>query len=98
MSIEYTEKRDFIRMKTDSKISFQAQGSNDVFEGECINLSANGVLFTSKQMFAPGTEIDINITPQYSVVQPLNATIEVIRSQVQNNGDFTIAGKIKEMH
>lgn len=98
MTIEHTEKRNFIRMQTDAKINFTPQGSAHTFQGDCINLSASGVLFTSEQRFNPGTFIDINITPHYSVVQPLEATIEVVRSSVHNSGRFAIAGEIKKIN
>ena len=98
MSIDYTEKRNFIRMQTDSKINFRPEGSKNIYQGECINLSAAGVLFTCDQRFGPGTRIDINITPQYSVVTPLAATIEVVRSSLHSGGSFAIAGEIKKIN
>ena len=85
-------------MKTDSPITLRPEGGQTSYEGRCINLSAAGVLFMSQQRFTPGTRIDININPQYSVVPPLEATIEVIRTQVHSSGHFVIAGQIKEMH
>jgi hypothetical protein len=98
MAIDYTEKRSYIRMKTDSRITFQQEGSNHSYEGQCVDLSAAGVLFLTDQRFAPGTRLNINITPQLSVVPPLDAIIEVVRSQLHSNGSFAIAGQIKEMH
>lgn len=98
MAIDYTEKRDYIRMQTDSRITYRLEGSQHCYEGRCVNLSAAGVLFLTDQRFAPGTRININITPQLSVVPPLDATIEVVRSQLHSSGSFAIAGQIKEMH
>jgi len=98
MSINYTEKRNFIRMTTDSVITFKEQGQSTVHKGHCINLSAAGVLFTSKQRMLPGTLLDINITPEPAVVAPLNATVQVIRTQLSDNGGYAIAGEIKVIH
>ena len=95
MSINYTEKRNFIRMKTDSKITVKPQGSQQTLEGQCIDLSAVGVLFSISQQFNPGTQLDINITPEHSISPALDATIEVVRAQPQNNGSFDIAAEIK---
>jgi len=98
MAIDYTEKRNFIRMTTDSVITFKEQGQNTVHQGQCINLSAAGVLFTSKQRMLPGTMLDINITPEPAVVAPLNATVQVVRTQLSDNGGYAIAGEIKIIH
>ena len=84
-------------MKTDSKITFKQHGSDKTQEGHCIDMSASGVLFISGEKFETGTKIDINITPQYSVVPPLDATIEVVRAQANQNGDYAIAGMITEL-
>jgi len=98
MSRDYSEKRNFIRMRTNSKITYRKVGSNETFEGLCINLSAAGVLFTSSHRFQPGTMVEINITPERAVVDPLDATIKVVRTQHDNQGMFAIAGEIKTLH
>lgn len=98
MSIEYSEKRNFIRMSTDSTISFKIEGSNDTYYGECINLSATGVLFRTDQRFEPGTLVHINITPDKAVVAPLDATIEIIRAQLDSEGGYAVAGQIKQFN
>ena len=97
MAIDYTEKRNFFRMQTDSRITFQPEGSQQRYEGQCVNLSAAGVLFVAEQRLTPGTRIAINITPRLSVVPPFDATVEVVRAQQHSSGGFAIAGQIKEM-
>ena len=97
MSIEYSEKREYFRMNTHSAMTLKPDGSDEVYEGVCINLSANGVLFTSSQRFDPGTIIHINITPAKAVVAPLDAIIEVVRTQVDSEKGYAIAGQIKQI-
>ncbi|MCG6970374.1 MAG: PilZ domain-containing protein [Gammaproteobacteria bacterium] len=97
MSIEYDEKREFYRMSTNSPITITPDGSEEVYDGMCINLSANGVLFTSTQRFEPGSIVHINITPAKAVVAPLDAVVEIVRSQVDSDKGYSIAGQIKEM-
>jgi hypothetical protein len=97
MSIDYSEKREYFRMNTNSSITLQPDGSDEVYEGICVNLSATGVLFTSNQRFDPGTIIRINITPAKAVVAPLDAVVEVIRSQMDSEKGYTIAAQIKEI-
>ncbi|WP_455205708.1 PilZ domain-containing protein [Kaarinaea lacus] len=97
MTISYDEKRDFYRMSTDSTITFREQGSDQSHQGRCINLSASGVLFMSEQRLEPGTIVHINITPDKAVVPPLEATIEVVRAQLDSDEGYAIAGQIKQI-
>ena len=98
MSINYDEKRDFIRMDTDSQITYWEEGSKDTHTGQCINLSASGVLFICSERIEPGTLLHINISPTLQVVPPLDATIEVIRTQMHMSEKFAIAGTIRQIN
>ena len=72
-------------------------GSTETYYGECINLSAGGVLFTSAHLVAPGTLMEISIKPEQEMVAPLDATIKVIRTQSTVSGGYAIAGQIKDL-
>ena len=97
MSIDYSEKREYFRMNTHSAITIKPDGSDEVYEGICVNLSANGVLFTTSQRFEPGSIVHINITPAKAVVAPLDAVVEVIRTQVDSEKGYAIAAQIKQI-
>jgi len=93
--IHFDEKRDFIRMAADHPLKFRIVESGVTGQGTCVNLSATGVLFHTDQPIATGTQVHINITPTYSVVSPLDAEIEVLRSRPNGvEGEYEIAGKI----
>jgi hypothetical protein len=95
MSISYDEKRDFIRMNTEHALQFRALGASEMQQGTCCNLSATGIMFTTENAIPDGTELEINITPEYSVVSPFDAVVKVIRSMSSDSPDqFTIAGEI----
>jgi len=95
MSINYEEKRDFIRMNTEHALQFREVGSNEIQQGVCRNLSATGIMFTTKQAIPEGTELTVTITPQYSVVTPFDAVVKVLRTQANSApSQYTIAGKI----
>ncbi|NOZ53280.1 MAG: PilZ domain-containing protein [Gammaproteobacteria bacterium] len=98
MARHYSEKRNFIRMRTNSRITYRKLGSHETFEGQCLNLSAVGVLFTSTHNIQPGTMMEINITPEHALVEPLDATIKVVRTQHNSQGRFDIAGEIKALN
>lgn len=95
--MDYSEKRGFIRIKTNSKVEFRVAGSKDTYYGECINLSAGGVLFTTQHRVTPGTLMEISIKPEQKTIAPLDATIKVVRTQSNTNGSFSIAGQIKDL-
>ena len=95
MSINYEEKRDFIRMNAEHALQFRQVGSDETLQGICCNLSATGIMFTTEQEIPQGTELEVNITPQYSVVSPFDAVVKVVRSQSgMDPSQYTIAGKI----
>ena len=95
--MDYSEKRGFIRIKTNSKIEYRVAGSNEIYYGECINLSAGGVMFVSKHKVEPGTLMEISIKPELALVSPLDATIKVVRTESNTNGGYDIAGQIKDL-
>ena len=98
MAIDYEEKRDFIRMNAEHDLQFREVGSEETQLGVCRNLSATGILFTTDQEIAQGAELEINITPQYSVVSPFDATIKVLRTQPNGSASsYEVAGKITTM-
>ena len=94
MPIEYDEKRDFIRMSADHDLQFREAGSDTTHSGICKNLSATGILFSSDTAFPPGTRLEVNISPRYSVVAPFDAEVEVLRADPDDSGKFDIASKI----
>lgn len=97
-SRDYEEKRDFFRMMADCKLSFKVAGTSKVMEGKCINLSAGGVLFLTRENLAEGSDIELNITPDKPIVPPLNAIVEVVRSSpTETAGEYEVAGTIKEL-
>lgn len=99
MTIDYTEKRNYIRMPINHEMTFKLDGESDLDAGVCKNLSADGVLFSTNRKIEPGTIVDINITPKKSLVIPLDAMIEVVRVTPDNSSNnYIIAGIIKQMN
>jgi len=98
MSMEYEEKRDFIRMNAKHELQFREVGSTQTQQGICCNLSATGILFTTEQEIPDGTELEVNITPQYSVVSPFDAVVKVVRSRPNGvESRYIVAGEITSM-
>jgi hypothetical protein len=94
--IDYAEKRDFLRMPIDCELSFSEAGSTKLYQGNVINLSSKGILFTSNEKFDEGSTLDIILTPSNSMTPPMQA--EVIVTRVSSNEVlFEIACEIKEI-
>jgi len=98
MSRDYDEKRDYFRMAADCPLSFTIHGDSAVYQGQCINLSAGGVRFHSETVIEPGSLVDIDITPEKSVVPPLKAVIEVMRRDDTSKPNvYEYGGTIKKL-
>jgi len=94
MTIHYSEKRNFIRMRTDYPIQYKIMGTNKYLSAQCLDLSASGVLISTDYSIKPGTRIDIEIQPKIKIIPPFLATVEVVRSQNIAEGVFQIGASI----
>ncbi len=94
--IDYAEKRDFLRMPIDCELSFSVEGSSKQYQGNVINLSSKGILFTSSEKFESGTTLQIVLTPSNSTTSPMEAEVVVARVS-SNEVLFEIACEIREI-
>jgi hypothetical protein len=90
-----SEKRDFLRMGVDCKVTVRLAGSGEVHEGTCRNLSGNGMMFVADQDFPVGTRLEVSVIPEKALTAPLDTVIEVVRSQPLADGGYEIAGEIQ---
>lgn len=94
----YEEKRSFPRMDMNCAMSFATGGEPAASEGHCKNLSAQGVLFSAGKPVQVGALVNINITPEKTVVAPFNAVVQVLRvSAAANANVYEIAARIMQM-
>jgi hypothetical protein len=94
--IDYAEKRDFLRMPIDCELSFSVEGSTKQYQGNVINLSSKGILFTSSEKFESGTTLQIVLTPSNSTTSPMEAEVVVARVS-SNEVLFEVACEIREI-
>ncbi|MGX2030969.1 MULTISPECIES: PilZ domain-containing protein [Methylocaldum] len=93
--LEYDEKRDFIRMQADCKMTFRLADSDIVHEGVCVNISGSGILFEADIPLDVGKAVEVCLVPQNKITPPLTAYIETIRCAESEAGGYRIAGAIK---
>ena len=94
---DYAEKRDFQRMAIDCVLSFSRKGNSEVYDGNVINLSSKGILFTSMEPIEEGSELRIVLTPSNSITPPMEADV-IVNRVVDNESVFEIACTIINIH
>ena len=87
---EFAEKRDFLRMPIDCELSFSEHGDSVRHQGNVINLSSKGILFTSRQQFDVGARLEIVLTASNSLTPPMRALAVVSRCD-QTEALFDVA-------
>jgi hypothetical protein len=92
----YAEKRDFMRMPIDCDFSFKTVDNSREFQGNVINLSKRGILFTSHENFETGTLLKIVLIPSHTDTTPIHATVMVARVS-SNDALFEVACKIRNI-
>lgn len=94
---EYAEKRDFQRMAIDCVLSFSIKGKPDTYDGNVINLSSKGILFTSTEAINEGSDLGIVLTPSNSITPPMEADATVTRV-IDNDSIYEIACTIVKIY
>ncbi len=88
------ERRRFIRMQAECKMTYRFPQSAEVFEATCQNLSGGGLLFITTHPLDPGKALEIRIAPANPVTPPLEAFVEVMRVE-ERDGKYEVAATIK---
>jgi hypothetical protein len=88
--VNYDEKRDFLRMPIDCSLTFSAVGDEREFKGKVINMSQNGILFTSRQRLEVGTLLSLVLTEAGADTPPMHATVKVERV-INNRVQYEVA-------
>lgn len=94
-----TELRNFPRVAVTCTVKYKQAESTDEFkEGTTRNISGNGIFFITSEMHEVNSLLEIHIAPGTDSALPLDAIIEVIRSNPgKQEGEFEIAGMIKNI-
>jgi hypothetical protein len=91
----YTEKRNFIRMKVDTPVDLTLAGDNPrLIRAVCKDLSGTGMLVETEEALEIGTTLTVAIT---SGKNPFEADAEVTRSRTSSNGRFILGLKISDI-
>ena len=83
------EKRNFLRMPIDCNLKYSVVDDDREFEGKIINLSSEGILFTSKQRLEVGGLLSIVLTASNDTPS-MHATVKVTRV-ISNRVQYEVA-------
>ena len=81
MLLNSKEKRDFPRIKLQCDVTYRQAGAGNIARGVCEDLSGSGILFIAQDPLSVGDSIEISVMPQNAITPPLDAVIEVVRTE-----------------
>jgi hypothetical protein len=92
---DYSEKRDFIRMRVDADVVLIHEG--DQVSGVCIDLSSSGMQVEAPRQFAVGDRLSVRIDSEHAALSGLEADTEVVWVKPQDGDSQKIGLTILKM-
>ncbi|WP_433884911.1 PilZ domain-containing protein [Pseudomonas vranovensis] len=93
--MDYSEKRDFIRMRVDADISLIHQ--DQVIPAVCLDLSSSGMQVQAPQPFTVGDQLEVRIDSDHPALKGLEASTEVVWIADQQDGKQKLGLRILSM-
>ncbi|WP_097302703.1 PilZ domain-containing protein [Pseudomonas chlororaphis] len=82
---DYSEKRDYIRMRVDAEVTLIHQGQ--VIPAVCIDLSSTGMQVQATRSFKVGDQLSVRIDSEHAALRGLEADTEVVWvTELEGNG------------
>jgi Tfp pilus assembly protein PilZ len=92
---DYSEKRDYIRMRVDADVSLIHQG--DEVAAVCIDLSSSGMQLQAPRSFKIGDRLSVRIESDHAALKGLQADTEVVWVKEQEAGSQKLGLTILKM-
>ncbi|MGZ8023593.1 cyclic di-GMP-binding protein PilZ [Pseudomonas aeruginosa] len=92
----YSEKRDFIRMKLDTPVTIRCEGRESV--ALCRDLSASGLLLEAQSELAPGDRLRVSIPSTHETLTGLELEARVVRCERLGPGRHSLGLSIVAIH
>ncbi len=99
MLLDKKERRTFARMNVNCDVTYRHINESDKMTGSGINLSGNGIMFTTQETLKIGNKLELNVIPRLkSLTPPLNAIVNVVRIIPSNlPGHYNIGGSFDKI-
>jgi hypothetical protein len=88
--IDYSEKRDFLRMTMDCPARYRLQDGEASGSAMVRNLSAGGILLLTDHPIEAETQVTIRVTPVKAITPPLSAVLSVVRCEPTADGRYAV--------
>jgi hypothetical protein len=92
---DYSEKRDFIRMRVDADVTLIHEG--DVVSAMCLDLSSSGMQLQGPRLFKVGDSLNVRIDSDHTALKGLEADTEVVWVRDQPDGTQKLGLTILQM-
>ncbi|GGU56793.1 pilus assembly protein [Pseudomonas laurentiana] len=93
---DYSEKRDFIRMRVDKDVSIIH--ADQVIAAVCLDLSSSGLQVQAPRSFKVGDALEVRIDSDHPALKGLEASTRVVWIADQAEGQQKLGLRIIEMH
>jgi hypothetical protein len=90
----YSEKRDFIRMKVDTTITLTNPDNGHQYQGICRDLSGTGMSIEVDKFFLTDTELNTTLPSNNDAFPPFDTTIRVMRCTETDDNKFLLGAEI----
>lgn len=91
---DYSEKRDFIRMKISAPLTAIISANDGIIEGNCLDLSGGGMRVETQENIPAGTELDVEVSSDHGHNPSLKAKTRVVRTIARENGLYELGLEI----
>ncbi len=97
MNLQYSEKRDFIRMKINTPAEVHVEQDGTVTQGVCNDLSGSGMLLTVKDSLPVEIELLVTVGSDQDKGPSLRARCTIARSQQAADNQCLLGLEMQEI-
>jgi hypothetical protein len=95
--LDYSEKRDFLRMTMECPARFRVAGADRLEAGVVKDLSGNGISLLTDKPVAADAVIALEVMPGKTITPPLSAFVKVVRCTQTEEGHYSLACAIERV-
>lgn len=94
---DYSEKRDFIRMKVNAQLTITREDNKASINGVCRDLSGTGMLLEVSEAIPEGTRLHTSLPSQNDNFPAFESVVSVTRCTDQGDGRYMLGVNIEEV-
>lgn len=95
---DFSEKRDFIRMKVNAEVDVSVLGDDRKIRGICRDLSGTGMLLEVAEPITVGSELNASLPSNNDSFPAFDTKVRVIRCEPLDNGNRLVGVEILQVN